>query len=373
MANTTSLDNSRIYGLDVFRAIAILMVLCSHILWIYPPNNSLLQQIITFFGFWGVELFFVLSGFLIGRILYTSYVTNDFTLKSVFQFLKRRWFRTLPNYFLILSINIGVAFYFNIVIEKGYTYFFFLQNFTSAMPAFFPESWSLAVEEFTYLLLPFCLFFLPIPFWKKKENKFLALVIFLLLVFFVNKLGYHHKFSATNLTTWNANLKSVVLYRVDAILIGVVFAWLYRNFPIIWHQQKYNFAFFGTLILLFLVFGIPLFGLAIEQAPFFWNVLYLPLTSIAFAFLLPLAQQTKQPYFSFFKGVFTAISKISYSIYLIHYTLVLFLCKAIINTSQFSIMELHFFTFFYVAITFILSYLLYRFFEKPMMDLRDKN
>ncbi len=96
----------RIFGLDALRATAILMVVSSHVLWIYPKSNAFIPTLFELFGFWGVELFFVLSGFLIGSILYKTFVNENFTLKSVFHFLKRRWFRTLPNYYLVLLLNI---------------------------------------------------------------------------------------------------------------------------------------------------------------------------------------------------------------------------------------------------------------------------
>ena len=99
-------SEKRIFGLDLMRAVAILMVLSSHLLWIYPPNNGIISQVFQLFGYLGVEIFFVLSGFLIGRIVYRLYLQDDFTISSVLYFLKRRWFRTLPNYYLVLLINI---------------------------------------------------------------------------------------------------------------------------------------------------------------------------------------------------------------------------------------------------------------------------
>ena len=130
----------RIFGLDVLRTTAIIMVVCSHILWIYPKSNAFIPILFELFGFWGVELFFVLSGFLIGSILYKTFVNESFTLKSVFYFLKRRWFRTLPNYYLVLLLNILIAYFLGFSIENMGSYFLFLQNFASKSPAFFPES-----------------------------------------------------------------------------------------------------------------------------------------------------------------------------------------------------------------------------------------
>ncbi|PQB03951.1 hypothetical protein BST85_02785 [Aureitalea marina] len=56
------------------RAVAILSVVFSHFLWVYPDWNNGLTQLLIIAGFMGVEIFFVLSGFLIGGILYRLFV-----------------------------------------------------------------------------------------------------------------------------------------------------------------------------------------------------------------------------------------------------------------------------------------------------------
>lgn len=361
----------RIFGLDVLRATAIIMVVSSHVLWIYPKSNAFIPTLFELFGFWGVELFFVLSGFLIGSILYKTFINENFTLKSVFHFLKRRWFRTLPNYYLVLVLNILIAFFLGFSIENTGSYFLFLQNFKSKSPAFFPESWSLSIEEFTYLLLPFSLFFSGSSKVKNKEKLFLLVIVALILVFWMNKFYYHSQHKISNLSEWNLNLKSVLIYRIDAILIGVLAAWFSFNYSSIWKQFKGMFALIGFGVLFFLMFGIIPLNLTIEQNPFFWNVLYLPITSFAFAFLLPFFSEWKTHTNPVLYPV-ELISKISYSIYLLHYSVILQLLKVFIDTSQMSTTERHFFTLIYLTITFLLSYILYRFYEKPMMNLRDK-
>ena len=361
----------RIFGLDVLRTSAIIMVVCSHILWIYPKSNAFISILFELFGFWGVELFFVLSGFLIGSILYKTFVNESFTLKSVFHFLKRRWFRTLPNYYLVLLINIGIAFFLGFSIENIGSYFVFLQNFASKSPAFFPESWSLSIEEFTYLLLPFSLFFVGLVKVKNKSKAFLLVIVALILVFWMNKFYYHSQHAISNLFEWNLNLKSVLIYRIDAILMGVLAAWISLNFSEFWKKSKTIFALIGFGILFFLMFGILPLNLTIEQNPFFWNILYLPITSIAFAFLLPFFSEWKTYTNTVFYPI-ELISKISYSIYLLHYSVILLLLKTYFDTSQMSDFERHFFTLIYLLITFFLSFVLYRFYEKPMMNLRDK-
>lgn len=366
--NNSFSNQNRIFGLDLMRALAILMVLSSHILWIYPSNSSLVAQVFQYFGFLGVELFFVLSGFLIGGILYQKYVNTDFTSQSVFHFLKRRWFRTLPNYYLFLVLNILIGLYIGYDMPNWWSYFFFLHNFATELMAFFTESWSLSVEEFSYLLLPIALLFVPI---RNKTKAFLWTVFFLLFVFLFNKFYYNITTTNTDIFQWNTSLKSVVIYRVDAILMGVLFSWISFNFQSIWQKHRVNFAFLGMALLLFLFVGLGYLGITIEHFPTFWNVFYLPLTSFTVALFLPILSQWKTSELPFQNGI-VFVSKISYSIYLIHYGIVLQLLKHFLPTQGFQSFELHLYAAAFLILTFLISYLNYRYFEKPMMDLRDK-
>lgn len=102
--------NKRMHGLDIARSIAISLVVFSHSLWIsdfFPPLINWLMQLS---GTIGVEIFFIISGFLIGRIVLRMLENEDFSFSSVIAFLKRRWFRTLPNYYLILFVNVFQVF-----------------------------------------------------------------------------------------------------------------------------------------------------------------------------------------------------------------------------------------------------------------------
>lgn len=365
-------NTNRVFGLDVMRATAILMVLCSHILWIYPNANHLVYQVFSLFGYLGVEIFFVLSGFLIGKILYKIYIKEDFTIHSVLYFLKRRWFRTLPNYFLILILNIVIAFFIGVSIKEIGLYFFFAQNFATTMNPFFPESWSLSVEEFAYLFVPFALLFAFISISpKNKSRQFLLVILILIAIFISNKIYYHFTTINTTLTQWNVSLKAVVIYRIDSILIGILASWVSLNYAEFWQKQKMNLACLGSVLMVLMFVGVGFFGILIHSHPFFWNVLYLPLTSIVFALFLPILSQWKSAPEWFAKPV-TFISVISYSIYLLHYSIVLQLMKYFIDTKQFSSLQLNLFAFSYITITFFLSFLLYKYFEKPIMKLRGK-
>lgn len=360
---------SRIFGLDLMRAAAIVMVLLAHALWLFPPTNHPLYDLITIAGFFGVEMFFVLSGFLIGRILYREFLGNDFTSRQVMSFLRRRWYRTLPNYYLILLVNIVLALALGYPVASSWRYFFFLQNFASPLLPFFPESWSLSVEEAAYLALPLVLL-VAASFYKRTSYVFLATVLFVYALCIFAKIQYHHAAGATSMSDWNIGVKSVVIFRVDAILTGVLCAWSSLHFPVFWKRLRWIGLLSGIVGVGFLTFGVGALGWFINQQPFFWNVVYLPLTSLVFAGFLPALSHWKigPPVAGRY---ITTVAILSYSMYLLHYSIVLQLIKHFLPEET-SFNTLLAATAVYLIITFLLSALLYRYYEKPMTDLRDR-
>lgn len=346
------------------------MVLCSHSLWIYPESKSAVSQIFKLFGFLGVEIFFVLSGFLIGRILYKLFLEPKFSFDEIKCFLKRRWFRTLPNYFLILLINILIAGIIGYKIESLWKYFLFIHNFSEKLPAFFPESWSLSIEEWAYLILPFCLFMMSVILKKNKKTLFFAAVLFLIVIFQISKIIYHLNTENTTLFQWNRDLKPVVIYRLDSILYGVLASWICCNYSVIWRKYRFFFFVIGAVGLLFFNFGIAIMHLSDSCINLFRNVFYLPIISISIAFLLPLLSEWKTSS-DLIQRPIVHISLISYSIYLLHYCVILQLFKYYIPTENFTFLQLHIYCFIYLMVTFFISSLLYFFYERPIMNLRD--
>lgn len=369
----TNKDSSRIFGLDLMRAIAILMVVFGHCVWVVPERDNFLHQLLVLSGFFGVEIFFVLSGFLIGKILYQLYLNSDFSLATVLHFLKRRWYRTLPNYFLVLVLNLAIASFVGYAALSWWKYFFFLQNLHTTMLPFFPESWSLSVEEFAYILLPF--FILMMGFLFKPIHKarfFLSIVLVLIAVFLCTKLYYHFNAAATNITQWNLSLKAVVIYRLDSIFIGVLCSWIYFNFKSPWEKYKVLLMGIGMALFFFQFFIIGYLGWVFETNPLLWNVFYLPLLSVAVACFLPFLSEWKSRGLLIEKPI-VFVSKVSYSMYLLHYSIVLLLMKQYIPFDAQDAFEVNIFILGYFTITLVLSYLLYRFYELPLMNLRDKN
>ncbi len=155
---------SYIKPLDGVRAIAALMVLVFHCFQIttYHSTTGILLQKIGFLGQTGVSLFFVLSGFLITRILIQQKNEPHF----IVHFFIRRALRIFPLYFLYLCLMYFIfPFVFNKTspdFSQQWYYWFYLQDFaiTFRWPAIGPKHfWSLAIEEHFYLIWPFIILF----------------------------------------------------------------------------------------------------------------------------------------------------------------------------------------------------------------------
>src|ERR1700686_5502086 len=93
----------RIGGLDGLRAAAIVSVLCLHAA-IVVTRMPLIFRVPCLYGWAGVDLFFVLSGYLIGGQAFKAGGCMDGG--GIVRFWLRRWFRTLPLYYFILFVNV---------------------------------------------------------------------------------------------------------------------------------------------------------------------------------------------------------------------------------------------------------------------------
>lgn len=355
------------------RTTAILFVVCSHALWVFPDTEGSFYSLLRLAGVMGVEIFFVLSGFLIGRILFRIFTNEHFKPSHLFYFLIRRWFRTLPNYYLILVLNIFVVLYLGRELpETLWMYFGFLQNTTFGMDIFFTESWSLPIEEFAYILGPILLYLLVLPKFRiSRKTIFLFVTLFIILFFLATKFMYNHTHGATSLEFWNINLKAVVLYRIDAIYYGVLAAFISLSFPKSWNAFKSFFLFLSLFLFAGMHVIIGQVGMNSETTPLFLNVFYLPLCSIFIAFSLPVLSNIKSASAPILKPI-TFISIISYSMYLLHYSIILQLMHFILEMDENTMWYQLVFSIGYLIITIVLSYGLYRFYEKPLTDIRDK-
>ena len=136
-------------GLDLVRSAAILLVLFSHTAEWWMGASRATEISSAYIGRIGVELFFSLSGFLIGGILLRA-IEGGFDLAALRRFWTRRWMRTLPAYWVLLGL---LDWHFGVLDWRS---LLFLQNFVprAGWTPLSLHTWSLALEEWFYLFVP---------------------------------------------------------------------------------------------------------------------------------------------------------------------------------------------------------------------------
>ena len=197
------MSSGRIPQLDGIRGLAIALVLWYH--FVTGPFRT-----VGSLAFTGVDLFFVLSGFLIGGILLDSRASPDYFRK----FYVRRFFRIVPIYAVFLLLGGYFAYRRHQLTGPWYLYPLFLQNFWMAKAdvlGFLGISWSLAVEEQFYLTLPTIIRYAA-NLRRLLVGGILSAPLIRLLLFYRVSHG-----------------SAYVLYRADALLLGVAGAMLVRN------------------------------------------------------------------------------------------------------------------------------------------------
>jgi peptidoglycan/LPS O-acetylase OafA/YrhL len=220
---------ARVVQLDVLRALAIVLVLLRHAIVPWSQSGMLMRpmQFLFRLGWTGVDLFFVLSGFLIGGLLFKEIRTTG--RLDIRRFLIRRGFKIWPAYFVL----VGFVF-FQLALSKGGTFWgafkdilpnlLHLQNYLGTRIGI---TWSLAVEEHFYLVLPLVLLAVTAG-WRNVKSIPAIPVIALLLIVACNVMRV-----AFN---WN---KPFDLYthqyathlRIDGLFFGVMLAYVHHFHP----------------------------------------------------------------------------------------------------------------------------------------------
>ena len=355
----------RVFGLDLMRALAIMFVILGHAV--------MLQKADTNFP-WiplidGVNLFFVLSGFLIGGIIIKTFDQPDPpSFKTIKTFWIRRWFRTLPNYYLILIINLIFAYFALIPSDPEYfnwKYLFFIQNFHEGFGYFFLESWSLSIEEWFYLSFPILLTGLLYGFKKRKisfKNTFLIAVITFLVIPFLLRLWIALPYDF-NTYDFGVHVTKVVIFRLDSIAFGLLAAFIKRYYSRYWNKEK-NSAFALGIVISYLALYADW-----PAGVFETRVLKYTIEGIGCMLLLPKFDSIKTGPKWLVKPT-THISLISYSMYLINLSLVALLIDQ--NTQIETESEAWLYFFVYLFIVLLGSTIIYKYFEKPMTEFRER-
>lgn len=148
----TTFQPARIKGLDTLRALAIVLVLMSHYNGFVAKDS--LFGFIGEVGWAGVDLFFVLSGYLIGNQLLAPAARGE--RMALGTFFARRLLRTVPNYYVVLAVYLLLphSVIWGKTMAPAWRYFSFTQNVGLRYGETFTHSWSLCIEEQFYLVLP---------------------------------------------------------------------------------------------------------------------------------------------------------------------------------------------------------------------------
>jgi peptidoglycan/LPS O-acetylase OafA/YrhL len=363
--NTFNASGSRIFGLDLLRAVAILSVLVCHILVALKNSVNLSHSPLLFkfkvfeaAGPFGVEIFFVLSGFLIGQIIVKLF-NSGLTFEKVKTFWVRRWFRTLPLYYSLLLLKLltsrGEAFPLSTLV--------FLHPFNAKSLEYFGITWSLAVEEWFYLFLPvICLLF------SKIFNKKSLLTLLIVGIAFFAASEFNLYYLVNPEASFQELFRIGLPLKFDALLMGVVLAYFKINSPDKFKQLCSGSVSFAGLALVVLSY---LYWVLSYQTMALYSTISLVFAG-GVALLLPWTATSKPinvqlPKLPVLSHFISYTSQISYSLYLTH---VIFMTKIHYypNNVIFTLANV----FAVLVVVYLVASVCYYFIELPGLGLRDK-
>lgn len=232
--------------LDFVRGIAIFVVMGYHFHTVRTghPWVSVLEYPLKSFGHEGVNLFFTLSGFLVGGLLLRQYSQTGRI--GARRFIVRRIFKIWPAYYALIL--------FHLLAGRHRPDTFLWQNLTHMQNYFgtsIAQTWSLAVEEHFYLFLPALLILL--AHFRLRANALIAVMAGLCAIVLSARciaVSHGDLVGAFNYTQ----------YRMDSLLIGVILATIYWMKPEVWRRlvakKRWLLGAVG-LLFVWLIFATP--------------------------------------------------------------------------------------------------------------------
>lgn len=359
----------RLHGLDTLRAVAITLVFAYHYRVFVSGENTF--GWFSAIGWTGVDLFFVLSGYLISKPLIAAlYRGERFSLQ---RFFSRRWLRTLPAFWVVLAL------YFCFPAAMGgkpppplWRFLTFTQNWGLTPGTAFSHAWSLCIEEQFYIVLPLLLLALArlsartAALWMLIGGG-IAIGITLRAV-----LWFDYVKDPGNTTDYYVRIYYATLTRWDEFLPGVAVALIRHAHPTLWQRLMARggnvlvVAAVATLAMLTLLFHFYF----VEGSGYgFWMTSFgYSLLAVCFAGLVLAALSPQSVLHRWRVPGAASLAMWSYSLYLIHKPL-FFIARqqlaALALPAPLTVLLI-------CAIAVSGGWLLHRLVERPFMQLRER-
>lgn len=370
MTKIFDFKSDRLHGLDHLRAIAIILVMIFHFGKGVPSWLEPVKQI----GWTGVDLFFVLSGYLIGyQLLKEISNTNTISFK---RFYIKRFFRIIPAYVAVLILYYSLP---NLREGSGlpplWKFLTFTQNFglDAQSQNSFSHAWSLCIEEQFYLLLPITIFTI---FYFKLQKGTIYLIATLIILGVVFRMYNWNEYVQPFIES--GNRKQMVfgfiekIYypsynRMDGLTIGVGIAAIFSFKP---KLKDFLTKHSNIVLVIGLVFFIFAYKVCMNFISYKTAIYGFPLFSVAYGLIVIAAISPSSILHRFKSKTTFFIATISYGIYLSHKQL-FHLTKIGIEKAGIDNIEIWMF-WICAGIALVGGLILHLIIEKPFLELRSK-
>ena len=314
---------NKLYGLDHLRALAIMMVFFYHYQMPMFGHPEWLPEF-SGFGWTGVDLFFVLSGFLIASQLFEEMKkTGVISFKT---FFIKRFLRIMPAFWVVVGLYYFLpAFHEREKFLPVWRYLTFTQNLGLNVRTFgaFSHAWSLCVEEHFYLLLPVVIVCMGYCTAIKKWVVLLSAMLLTTIILRHQIWNNLHVDSDDFGVNWYQSIYYPTYTRLDGLVIGVAIAAFYQFAPDTWRRiSKY-----GNL---WLMMGLGLLTgawfLCNDQFTYSASVWGFAVVALGYGAIVVGAISVDSLLYKWQSRVTTFLATISYSLYLTH--------KGVIHVTQ---------------------------------------
>jgi peptidoglycan/LPS O-acetylase OafA/YrhL len=318
-------------------------------------GGKVIDQFIRNFGF-GVDLFFLISGFLITYLLLEE--KKSFGNISIWKFMMRRSFRIWPLYFLIIASGPFLVSWLQEPTPNYFWNLFFMGNFEVIYSQKwlypFGHLWSICIEEHFYLVWPFIIAFIP---KKWLMSVFISLILFSIC---------YRMYAWSNFNEGWYYVFTHTLSRMDVLVIGAIGGYYHSIKPIRIELSRINrLLILGTLIVTLCLEPIVQWETLIMVG--FKKYIYVGLSAIL------MLDYLFNPNFKHFlkpNSVIHYLGKTSYGIYMFGNVILLIIIKQIMQ--RFEISNLWIFLGLILTFSTLIPIISYEFFEKPLLKLGAK-